>query len=366
MRTLVHFGAGAVGRSLVGSLFSAAGWRVVFADVDTRVIDALNARGSYRVVVKDTLPPGAPGELVVERVSGLLSTDTEAVAEAVASADLLGSSVGGGVLPRLMPTVAEGLRRRRARGGGPLSFLLCENLHGAGALARGELRRLLGPEFPLAEVFGAVETSIGKMVPIMPAAVRERDPLEVWGEAYNRIVADRAGVLGAPPDVPGVDWKDHFSAWVERKLYIHNFGHAAAAYRGHRRGHRFLWECMADPAVREPVAEAMEASAKALGIRHPGVFGPGDLEAHVEDLLRRFGNRALGDTVFRVGRDLPRKLAPGDRLLGTLSLIHETGGDVFPVWRVIRAALAFDATGEDGETFGPDRAFLENWRSGDE
>jgi len=203
-----------------------------------------------------------------------------------------------------------------------------------------------------------VETTVGKMVPIMPAEVRERDPLEVWGEAYNRIVADRDGVVGPLPDVPGIDWKTSFAAWTDRKLYIHNFGHAAAAYLGHRRGHRYLWECMADAEVRDAAGRAMLASATALGARYPGAFCPDDLEGHVADLLRRFGNRELGDTVFRVGRDLRRKLAPGDRLLGTLSLIHETGGDVVPVWRVIGAALRFDAVGEDGQPYPPDREFL--------
>ena len=37
---------------------------------------------------------------------------------------------------------------------------------------------------------------------------------------------------------------------------------------------------------------------------------------HVWDLLRRFGNRALGDTCKRVGADIPRKLAKSDRLTG--------------------------------------------------
>ena len=358
MKTIVHFGAGAIGRSLVGSLFSAAGWRIVFVDVDARIIGALNVRGGYGVKIRDELPPGASEVLEVRNVSGLLSGDMDAVAAAAASADLLGSSVGGNVLPKILPAIAEGLRRRAERGGLPLSMLLCENLHGAGDLVRNELRRLLPADFPLAGRFGAVETSIGKMVPIMPAEVRERDPLEVWGEAYNRIVADRDGVVGPIPEVPGIDWKTPFGAWVERKLYIHNFGHAAAAYLGHARGRRYLWECMADAEVREAARAGMLAAAAALAMRHPGVFGPGELEEHVADLLRRFGNRALGDTVFRVGRDLRRKLAPGDRLLGTLTLIHEAGGDTAPVWRIIRAALAFDAQDGDGRPYEPDREFL--------
>ena len=52
------------------------------------------------------------------------------------------------------------------------------------------------------------------------------------------------------------------------------------------------------------------------------------LEAHTHDLLRRFTNRALGDTIFRLGRDPLRKLAPKDRLVGAARLAEKAG--IFP------------------------------------
>ena len=41
---LVQFGAGNIGRSFIGQLFSKAGWDVVFVDIDELVIDELNRR----------------------------------------------------------------------------------------------------------------------------------------------------------------------------------------------------------------------------------------------------------------------------------------------------------------------------------
>jgi mannitol-1-phosphate/altronate dehydrogenase len=43
----------------------------------------------------------------------------------------------------------------------------------------------------------------------------------------------------------------------------------------------------------------------------------------VDDLLYRFSNKALGDTNERVSRDIARKLAPDDRLLGAVKLCEE-------------------------------------------
>jgi mannitol-1-phosphate 5-dehydrogenase len=351
----VHFGAGNIGRSLAGALFSQAGYDVLFVDAAPELVQALHERRRYRVVVKDVLPPGAPDSYWVERVDAISARDAEAVADAVARADVIGTAVGAQVLPLVLRSVAPGLARRTT----PVSILFCENLHGAAALARRELTAALPPGFPLAERIGLVETSIGKMVPLMPAGVRERDPLEVWCEAYNRIIADRAGFVGPIPDVPGLELKGCFAAYVERKLYVHNLGHATCACHGFLKGYAQIWEAMADPAVAAETRAVMDETARALIRRYSDEFDAAGQHAHVEDLLRRFGNRALGDTVFRVGRDLPRKLAPGDRFIGGLRLVAEVGGDLQPLCRAVAAALQFRATDEAGQPFAADVAFLD-------
>ncbi len=352
----LHFGAGNIGRSLAGALFSRAGYEVLFVDALPEVVQALHARRAYRVVVKDDVPPGTPAEFAITQVDAIAAQDAAAVTAAVARADVIGTSVGAGVLPRVLAAMAPGLLQRTR----PVSVILCENLHQAATVARATLRQHLPAEFPLAERVGLVETSIGKMVPIMPVDVRARDPLEVWGEAYNRIIADRDGFVGTIPVVDGLDLKPHFTAYVDRKLYIHNFGHAVCACEGFLRGHTLIWQAAADPVVAAATRAAMEATATALAVRYAQVFTMADLREHVADLLRRFGNRALGDTVFRVGRDLPRKLAPSDRLIGSLRLVQSTGGDTQPICRGIAAAFRFAAVDELGQPFPADEVFRTN------
>ncbi len=355
MPLYVHFGAGNIGRALAGPVFSRAGYDVVFVDAVPQIVAALHRRRAYRVVVKDSLPPDAPNVIDVTRVDGVAVQDAAAVRSAVARADLIGTAVGAAHLPGVLAAIAAGLPLRDGR---PVSILFCENLHGLSGMALAVLARHLPPGFPLMEQVGLVETSIGKMVPLMPAEVRERDPLEVWGEAYNVIVADRNGFVGpAPEGIEGLELKSCFQAYVERKLYIHNLGHAACACHGFLRGHALISDAVADPAVLAETRAVMLGSARALVRRYPREFDESGLTAHVEDLLRRFGNRALGDTVFRVGRDLPRKLAPGDRFVGGLRLVQAEGGDAGPVCRALAAALRFAATDEGGQPFPADAAF---------
>lgn len=351
MNTLVHFGAGNIGRALIGPLFSSAGWRIVFVDADPVVTEALATRDRYLVRIREHEDPADDETCTVTGFTGLHVSETDAIRDAVAEADLLSTAVGGGALPAVVASMTAGLRQRQR----PVSVLLCENLRNAAACALSALIQEAGDE--ICARVGFVETSIGKMVPIMPQSVREHDPLEVWAERYNRIVADCAGFIESPPEVPGLVLKEQFKAHVECKLYIHNMGHAAAAYHGFLHGHKTICQALSDPWIRAEVYGGMSESAVALTRAYPDAFSLAELQAHRDDLLHRFANPALGDTVYRVGRDLPRKLGPDDRCAGALALAARQGGDPEHICRAIAAALCFRATDEAGSPFPADESF---------
>ena len=213
--------------------------------------------------------------------------------------------------------------RRRAAGRGALDILICENLRQAAEAFRVGLREHLPADFPLDEFVGLVETSVGKMVPILPEAVKQQDPLVVWAEAYNTLPVDARAFRNPIPAVPGLDPKQNMTAYVERKSFIHNLGHAACAYLGHLvdPSAEYLWQVVERPGgPRAPRSGRCWSRAAALIRRFPDEFTEANQEEHIEDLLTRFANRALGDTIYRVGRDLPRKLSRDDRLIGALRM----------------------------------------------
>lgn len=355
----LQFGAGNIGRSLAGAIFSRAGYDVVFADAADVLVNALRERGEYKVVVKGDLPPGQPAETIVRPVTAFNNVkEPAALEEAVLRADLIGTAVGAHVIPLVMKAIAPILAKRER----PVSIIFCENLHGIAEAARGYLAEAMPEGAAIDGRIGLVATSIGKMVPVMPAEVRERDPIEVWGEAYNTIIADRNAFVGPIPEIEGLELHGNFAAYVDRKLYIHNLGHAVCACLGARRGHRLVCDAIEDPDVYATTRAAMMESAMALMKRYPGEFTEAGQTGHVDDLLRRFRNRALGDTVFRVGRDIGRKLADGDRFIGALRLVKEAGGDTRPVCRGIAAALLFDATDADGRPYPSDPEILDRVR----
>jgi len=357
---LVQFGAGNIGRSFVGQLFARAGWEVIFVDVNPRIVEALNRERRYRVVIKRNALPDET--ILIEGVRAIDGRNTAEVAGAIAGASLLATSVGKNALPAVFPVIAEGLSARlRARAAEPLDIVIAENIRGAAAIFREELTRLLPSDYPFERLVGLVETSIGKMVPIMTAEDLAIDPLWVFAEEYNTLILDRAAFRGEIPDVAGLHPVANIAAYVDRKLFVHNLGHAATAYLGFAFDRRFtyIWEPLEAEELCARVALAMRQAAVALSREYPADLSMPDLDAHIADLLFRFRNRALGDTIYRVGRDLYRKLDREDRLVGAMLLAARHGLPFDAIASALRAATDFRATDESGSLFPADRDFAE-------
>ncbi|HUT23750.1 MAG TPA: mannitol-1-phosphate 5-dehydrogenase, partial [Sumerlaeia bacterium] len=156
MEKLVQFGAGNIGRSFVGQLFARSGYEVVFIDIDKTLITALNSRRAYRVIIKHG---DRPDETIwVRNVRAVNARDAEAVAEEVAEASILGTSVGSRALDGILPLIAKGLELRRERHGDrPLDIIIAENLHSASEFFRDGLRESLPEGFALGRLVGLIE-----------------------------------------------------------------------------------------------------------------------------------------------------------------------------------------------------------------
>jgi mannitol-1-phosphate 5-dehydrogenase len=340
MRKALQFGAGSIGRGFIGQLFARSGYEVVFVDVDSRLVGALNAARRYTVKV---VSGDGGSEQAVEGVRAVDGRDREAVAAELVGAKVVGTAVGAAALPAIAPAVAEGLSRRWAAGiSAPLDIILCENLVDADAAFRAMVASSLGPEdrARLDGLVGFVRASVGRMVPVMTEAERAADSLLVRVEEYDHLPVDARAFAGPPPPVVNMEPVAPFDLYVQRKLYIHNLGHAAVAYMGALEGFDYIWEAVGDARTLAAARKAMGESAAAIAAEHGEPAGP--LLEHAEELLSRFANRALGDTVERVGRDLPRKLAPGDRIMGAIALCRKHGLPRLGALEVLAAALLFE------------------------
>jgi mannitol-1-phosphate 5-dehydrogenase len=357
MKKIVIFGAGKIGRSFIGQLFSLSGYKVVFVDVFEPVINELNRRKEYNVIIKSDNPDKI---IRVENVSGVLASNEVRVAEELMDCDIAAISVGQKGLPKVISLIVNGLvLRQKKYGHKPLDFILAENMRNADIFVKDLLQSQLSTHYPLDELVGLIETSIGKMVPIMTKEEQEKDLLTVYAEPYNTLILDKNAFKNPIPEANGLAPKENIKAWVDRKSYIHNFGHAAAAYAGFQFDPtiRYLADALKIPSVEKFTREAMLESARVLIHKYPDEFSIIDLTNHIDDLLFRFKNRALGDTVFRVGCDLSRKLSKNDRILSPLLDGIQFNLPVDNMIETFVDGLYFRASDENGNMFPNDIEF---------
>ncbi len=342
--TAVIFGAGSIGRGFMGQILHEAGLELVFVEANPALVDELNRAGRYPLLL---VGPTRHERLEIDGVRAVSAMDVDAVARELAHCEVACSAVGVRILPRIAPAVALGAALRRDEGDRPLNLILCENQLHSSRILRDAVMAQEHP--PVLDHFGLVESVIGRMVPL-PDPSRGGDPLEVRAEDHMQLPLDAAAIRGELPVHPAFRPVSPFEPWVERKLFLTNMGHATAAYVGDLFGCNTIAEAMQVEAVASVVRTAMEAASAALSMAHS--FPLPELLDETKDLLIRFANPGLEDTVSRVGRDPGRKLGREDRLIGAALLCLKSGLNPAPVCVGIAAALRF-------ETSGPKRPALE-------
>jgi mannitol-1-phosphate 5-dehydrogenase len=356
-KKLIQIGAGKIGRSFIAQVFSQSGYETVFVDINPKLISQLNERKYYNVVIKsDDLQQ----IIRVDNIRAIHFNETKQVVNDLVTSDIACISAGQKGMMAAIPLLANATIERYKKGLPPLDVILAENIRNADQITQKELHPLLPPGFPNGALPGLIETSIGKMVPIMSAKDLENDPLQVFAEPYNTLIVAKNSFKNSIPDIPYLTPKSNIKAWVDRKLFIHNLGHSTLAWLAFARNPslKFIWEAVSDDVLRHNTEQTMLQSAHILHNLYPSEFSLNDLQNHINDLLKRFSNKALGDTIFRVGCDLYRKLGPNDRVASPLkaAIINN-----LPYDRILNAWLEgtrFRASNEEGKYLPSDIKFF--------
>jgi len=358
-KKMLQFGAGNIGRSFIGQLFSRSGYEVIFVDINKELVKELNKKRAYKLVIKRN---ELPDEIIlIENIRAIDSCDKEAIIREIVDVDIIAIAVGKHALPQILPVIALGLQLRYIkREKNPLDIIIAENLRNAADYLRKELKIYLPQEYLFDELVGLIESSIGKMVPLMKEADKKRDLVWIYAEPYNTLIVDKKGFKNPLPQIRDLWAVENIKAYVDRKLFIHNLGHSASAYFGYQYDSEmtFIYEALEVPGIYKTVRECMKQSAVALNKAYPKDLTLQDLQNHIDDLLFRFQNKSLGDTISRVGRDLYRKLDKNERLVGPMLLAQRQGTPYNKIKRALYAALDFKAKDEKGEMYPPDKVFF--------
>src|SRR4051794_1844089 len=220
--------------------------------------------------------------------------------------------------------VTEALVRRRERGLPPFTVVSCDNIQHNGDVARRTFAAFAALRDP--DLGAWVEREVrfpNSMVDRITPATTDEDRAEVarrfgiedrWPvvcEAFTQwVLEDRFG-LGRPPlEDAGVQVVEDVEPYELMKLRLLNAGHQGLAYLGRLAGYELVHDAAQDPLFQRFLLGYMEEEATPTLRPVPGI----DLDRYRRDLIARFSNPHIRDTLARLAFDgserLPKWLLP--------------------------------------------------------
>ena len=242
MKKAIQFGAGNIGRGFIGAVLSEAGYHVVFADVNELVVNKINEDGKYTVAIMDT----ECTEQVITNISAVDSRSPE-LAKEIAQAQVVTTAVGLGILPRIAGALAAGIAERQAQGVTEyLNVIACENgLRASSQLKEHVYSHLTDEQKAYADEYVAFpDCSVDRIVP----PIKSENPIDVVVEKFYEWNVERASIKG-DLQMEGMNLADNLIAYIERKLFTLNTGHAITAYLGNLKGLKTIADSIADEEI---------------------------------------------------------------------------------------------------------------------
>ncbi len=341
MKKAIQFGAGNIGRGFIGALLSNAGYHVIFADVNQDIISKLDLDKCYTVKIMDEVC----SEQTITNISAILST-SEKLITAISEAEIVTTAVGLNILQRIAPSIAKGISARATSGNESyLNIIACENaINGSTTLKQAVYPLLNEREQAFADKFvGFPNCSVDRIVP----PVKSENIVDVVVENYYEWNVEKDAFKGGIPKIDGMNTTDNLMAYIERKLFTLNTGHAICSYLGFLKGYKTVDQSIADGEIYQTVKNAMQESGQGLIAKHG--FDSDAHAAYIEKIIKRFQNKYLVDDVARVGREPKRKLSPNDRLVKPMLTAHSYGLSVEHLLDGIAACMRYNNP-EDAES----------------
>ncbi len=303
------------------------------ADPATRVVSLTVTEGGYNV----------------HAVTGEFDTRTPDVVHDLAD----------GVAPRTsFGLVVEALRRRRDRGVPPFTVSSCDNIQGNGDVARAMFGAFA--RFKDAELGAWVAANVhfpNSMVDRITPQTTDDDRAQVaqrfgitdgWPvvcEPFTQWVLQEDFPLGRPPyEQVGVQVVDDVEPYELMKLRLLNASHQGLCYFGYLAGYRLVHEVCQDPLFAEFLLRYMEDEATPTLEDVPGI----DLAAYRHELITRFSNAGVRDTVARLCAESSDRIPKW--LLPVIRAQLAAGGPIGRSTAIVASWARYDeAVDEDGE-----------------
>ncbi|MBE7636266.1 hypothetical protein GUA87_05380 [Sneathiella sp. P13V-1] len=310
-------GAGAIGRGFIAPVLSEQGYKIHFADNDDCLVSLFQDRNIKTYVTAFSSPEGYDFKKIhygwcyhIDRLD-FDHTPPRFVVFAVGMKNLIDAAT----------------KVAAAFSGGPYpgAIYTVENDPASVEMLNEVFNEVAPVYFGVPDVITSNEA---------PERLEKLDPLCLCSEV-GELYLEGNCLHG---EVTGYDDDYVRTHWICKK-YLHNTPHAALAYCGAVRGHRYIHEAAADFQIGKIVESLMSGIQEVLEQKYQidGVF----LKEYAAKEISRFRNAALHDPISRVGRNPDIKLKPEERIVHIAELFLEYQIDLTSFGKLISDALDY-------------------------
>ena len=331
----LHFGAGNIGKGLIGYLLNKSGFDLCFVDVNEDSVNRMNSSNQYPLELLDEDHTVE----IISPVRALHSRSHDQVVDAIVEADLITTSVGAGNLSKVAPVISEGLLKRVQLDKGSIDVIANENMINASSKLKEEIYKNVSES-----EMDAIRSNIGFPNSAIDrlSLSEERSEGEVTlVEPYYEWMIEKSGMLN--PDLPSISnatYVDELKPYIERKLYIVNLGHAATAYTAFLEGYGTIQNALRNPEIEEFLRKTLKESAGYF--THTYHFDPEEMSEFIGRTIERFKNANISDDILRVGRSPIRKLGFNERLVKPTRVLFDLDLPIEKLTTAVATAFLFD------------------------
>ena len=313
MKLAVQFGAGNIGRGFIGSLLSKSGYNVMFVDINKEILDKINQDKKYKIYVKDS----QCYEEEIKNISAISSLDDNIV-DKIYKASIITTAIGPSVLVKIAPIIAKVIIHRKENNiNEELVVIACENMICATDVLKEEIYKNLDQDSVnySNKYIAFPNSSVDRIVP----PVKNENIIDVTVEKFFEWNVEKEKLKSYIPNIIGMNLVENLPAYIERKLFTLNTGHAITAYLGFVKGYKTIDEAISDNKIQNIVRKSMQESGRAISEKYN--FNMQKHFEYIEKIINRFKNKFLQDDILRVSREPIRKLSKEDRLIKPLNTI---------------------------------------------
>lgn len=216
--------------------------------------------------------------------------------------------------------LAKGLEARANKIDAPLTILCCDNMRSNGKILKRALQSYLkarnhsdlvewveaNVSFPCSMVDRITPRSTTELEQEISDLFPAHATSPIHAETFMQWVIEN-NFASDVPDLAkvGVEIVDNVEPFEEAKIRILNGGHTGLAYLGALAGHHTFDEAMRDPDLSHHF-DRFETSEVLPGL---GDNIPFDTSKYLQEIIKRFGNRGIADSLERICMDGYSKMA---------------------------------------------------------